>query len=823
MNIGPDVLTKTLIGNTSAEKVLTPWWITLQHYLVYFLVALGLIAVPINPTLSVLGNCSYNLSSPHNYLLPHRICRLENDTIVVLHKYADYVVIHDLNMTQIDGNLKYKFFKSRKYIASLRDIQTRIGTQPDQNYDGCYIRSNPRLFGHHVYWKCVNENLNPITLYFPYLVLTIGLVLVSMERVWTRYLWTGKRIEKFYDLLIKDVLETGDIEKVDTKENRQKCRQINYEFKNSWFYSQAYISQTVIKLAICLAIIIWSFFLQSNHLRDSFRTTIQCRVFDYAHECSIPSSGMNLVIFDLVNIVLFLILIAAGFNVIWHLRIKTDVQLDHDNDVDDSSKDSSGFLKNISKSLKRIYRNWRPTKLTRLVETHLQGIAAKNQIRNLDHLRGDERVLYEIYILSPDMQLLLNLLAAQEGIWSSILVLSIFDKSFKDEFRVRDSQITSNSNVSSSRRRDITIAWNEPIAAQFLGHNVSKEHLMYVMEIDPPIDKLDDGVTMMPACSVNGENCVYEPIQPNSRKVSVTSCNSNDTKPPLSRQESAASIFDNPDKSMTIIDGGVDDHDDQFIEIKQKSKIKTNLARKVALLYGRKRSADKVREFKNTLAGLRVDTEYIIKISFVLSGKKLGSESYRILGSNDGQCRKITSPSSLSSPSSITPKPSIQSSRSRSSSIGSMMHEPPMTNPDRIRKSVGQRLEPLPESLNENVLVAKSSEEVKVLLKKNPNNSTASSSVMVVLNFVATWCSICSKVEPQMEVSLLLFCEFHQVRGLLKVLFSLSRILLKPMETNLQSIKTASGKKFASSKQTLTTVVRQAKPLKSMHCLQPSL
>ena len=90
------------------------------------------------------------------------------------------------------------------------------------------------------------------------------------------------------------------------------------------------------------------------------------------------------------------------------------------------------------------------------------------------------------------------------------------------------------------------------------------------------------------------------------------------------------------------------------------------------------------------------------------------------------------------------------------------MHEPPMTNPDRIRKSFGQKLDSLPESLNENILVAKSSEEVKVLLKQNedPNEST-SSSVMIILNFVASWCSICSKVEPQMEVSSFLFCDFH--------------------------------------------------------------
>ena len=34
-------------------------------------------------------------------------------------------------------------------------------------------------------------------------------------------MWTGQRIEKFYDILVKDVLANGDIEELDTKENRQ--------------------------------------------------------------------------------------------------------------------------------------------------------------------------------------------------------------------------------------------------------------------------------------------------------------------------------------------------------------------------------------------------------------------------------------------------------------------------------------------------------------------------------------------------------------------------------------------------------------------------
>ena len=41
MDIGRDVLTRTLLGSTEAEKVFTPWWITLHHYLVYTIVILG--------------------------------------------------------------------------------------------------------------------------------------------------------------------------------------------------------------------------------------------------------------------------------------------------------------------------------------------------------------------------------------------------------------------------------------------------------------------------------------------------------------------------------------------------------------------------------------------------------------------------------------------------------------------------------------------------------------------------------------------------------------------------------------------------------------
>ena len=50
------------------------------------------------------------------------------------------------------------------------------------------------------------------------------------------------------------------------------------------------------------------------------------------------------------------------------------------------------------------------------------------------------------------------------------------------------------------------------MAANFIGQNVPSEHLMYVLEIDPPVDSdTEDVITMMPACKVNSIQSRTEP------------------------------------------------------------------------------------------------------------------------------------------------------------------------------------------------------------------------------------------------------------------------------------------------------------------------
>jgi len=282
------------------------------------------------------------------------------------------------------------------------------------------------------------------------------------------------------------------------------------------------------------------------------------------------------------------------------------------------------------------------------------------------------------------------------------------------------------------------VAWNEPLAASFLGENVPKEHLMYVLEIDPPVDKNDDnsGVTLMPACNVEG-NCTFNRVRKESKPLG----HQNDE---LSRSNSLTSVTSlsnkNPDQGMTIIDGSA--------QIENMIQAKKSSSALRTLLYGRKRSAEKVRNFKSTLTGLRIDTEYVIKISFVLSGRKLGSESYRIL-CNGGPCRKSSNDSSRKS----STESGISSTDSTPKSSLGTLPGMPAKKDSPMFKQLLQKVESIDTqtSLTEQIMVAKSSDEVKVLLKFTPDDNYAMQKRLIILEFVASWCGLCDQVSPQME------------------------------------------------------------------------
>ena len=88
-------------------------------------------------------------------------------------------------------------------------------------------------------------------------------------------------------------------------------------------------------------------------------------------------------------------------------------------------------------------KNCFTTKLGRLIDNYIDDGIQRGEL-----IDGSNKIMTtsieNIYLRSPDMQMLLNLLAEKEGMWSAILILSIFDVDFKNEFKVIHFAVYSN-------------------------------------------------------------------------------------------------------------------------------------------------------------------------------------------------------------------------------------------------------------------------------------------------------------------------------------------------------------------------------------------
>jgi len=500
MDLGRDVITKAIDG-TEAERAFQPWWVTVQHYLVYALVILGLIALPINCMLSTTGNCSYDSSHPHNFALPWKICSYEGGQVIV-HKEPLEMFSNTLNyinqsmiITASYSHGNFLHLNVSKVLPTItRTLEKdNVKFHLQKNAEGCYVKKNPRLFPFHIYWDCVNQ-LSWLVLYFPYLIFGLALLMVLLERLLTRFFWTGQRIERFYNLLVKDAIKDGvSLDTLYSRESRLACQQVLYDFRGSSLYYQAYIFQTIAKFVVASLVISWSMAKQCNKLRDSYRTTHHSCMQGYWHQCTIPANGLNLVIFDVVNGVLVMIMISSLFTLLWYIRILLPWSC-------------ASWVAN--------------TKLGRVM----------NVCR--EEVKPFPRVIEEIYYSSLDMRLLLNILTETNGLWAPLLILSLFDPNFRQLFNAQLAKVSST--TPNRGRRNVTIKWQQPTAAHLVSGSVDKEHMMYVADLSPPSDP-EETVKMVSACTDLW--CEFQPDMNNNDEL-----------------EDAKSVVSNPDKDITVVE-----------------------------------------------------------------------------------------------------------------------------------------------------------------------------------------------------------------------------------------------------------------------------
>lgn len=151
---------------------------------------------------------------------------------------------------------------------------------------------------------------------------------------------------------------------------------------------------------------------------------------------------------------------------------------------------------------------------------------------------------------------------------------------------------------------------------------------MYVLELSSPNADLGDGedLSYIPDCNEEGA-CVYH-------KSSKFSIRSPKTSKISSADEGGVGIH-----RMNIVDANLDNPPSTITAIlpdqRKKSAVKPL---DKPFMFG---VNAKVRKFKTTFYCLREDTDYVLQVSFVMSGKKLSSEVIHIGATQGGSTPSV--------------------------------------------------------------------------------------------------------------------------------------------------------------------------------------
>ena len=156
--VGDQLLTR-VFGHSKAEKCFRTWWDTIEDYMVYGLVTMGIIVMP---------------------------------TAMVINK-----------------PLHCNFLGDKSPLGFNLSDQDDIDYNKDPKFNLWWVRK-----------ACLfNGSVSPFMLYLPYILLIMALILFATERIFSRAFKAGLKLEKLYKLLVhRNVIEDIDKDETDGKE-----------------------------------------------------------------------------------------------------------------------------------------------------------------------------------------------------------------------------------------------------------------------------------------------------------------------------------------------------------------------------------------------------------------------------------------------------------------------------------------------------------------------------------------------------------------------------------------------------------------------------
>ena len=225
--IGTALMGKVL-GHSAAEKAFRPWWDSLEDYLIYGLVLLGIILVPTAIVTGTPLDCNF--------------CQ------------ADHCSSHGKEL---------------------------FNEKADPKFDAKWVKK----------FCTMNGSVQPFMLYFPYFLLLIAMALFMIEKVFLKAFEAGSKLEKFYNLLVRenvlDVKKTTECvftSAHDVIDGGREAIELRQSFRGTKSYFFSYLLRTIMEIFVASVLLVYMFWHGLPVLEHS--NTIICDVHNYYFECS---------------------------------------------------------------------------------------------------------------------------------------------------------------------------------------------------------------------------------------------------------------------------------------------------------------------------------------------------------------------------------------------------------------------------------------------------------------------------------------------------------------------------------------------------------
>ena len=250
---------------------------------------------------------------------------------------------------------------------------------------------------------CTQNAVSQFTLYFPYILLFLPMVLVGIERFFNRLFSSNTQIEGLSALLsAAKRAEIDDSVTTDTNvDDTVKTVEVRQSFKEQGNFYKSYMVRTLCEFVVGVSLSAYLWLTGIIEIQQDFN--IICQIHEYFYECSGVPTQFYLYILLIALVMLCLYMITTFFTLCWLVcpwwgRLAT-------------------FMKDYEKLLRR-------------EAIKQQGDNTDGAWHKRDELLGE---MNDIYYENNDLRLLLDLLAATTGLSQPIRVIALLDRSFRSK------------------------------------------------------------------------------------------------------------------------------------------------------------------------------------------------------------------------------------------------------------------------------------------------------------------------------------------------------------------------------------------------------